>query len=122
RSAGARGGCWHQGIPGRARTSRRAWRSPKRTCGCHRATARRRAATIVVDRMNEQALEIQALLRSLVEQQTALLSAHAAAVRLQSILVERLLSPATSQSQTIGPALQVATARSADNGEPARAP
>src|SRR5437762_1001994 len=55
--------------------------------------------TIVVDCVSEATLEIQALLRSLIEQQTALLSAHAEAVRLQGVLVERLLGATSEPAQ-----------------------
>lgn len=49
--------------------------------------------------MSEPALDIQGLLRALVEQQTALLGAHAESMRLQRVLVERLL--ASDQTLTV---------------------
>ena len=49
--------------------------------------------------MSEPALDIQALLRALVEQQTALLGVQAESIRLQRVLVERLL--ASDQTLTV---------------------
>ena len=49
--------------------------------------------------MSEPALDMQGLLRALVEQQTALLGAHAESMRLQRVLVERLL--ASDQTLTV---------------------
>jgi hypothetical protein len=44
--------------------------------------------------VSEPTLELQGLLRALIEQQTALLSAHAESMRVQRVLVERLLGAA----------------------------
>jgi hypothetical protein len=51
--------------------------------------------------MNDPAADIQTLLRTLVEQQTALLSAHAESVRMQRLLVERLLGAATAPALSV---------------------
>jgi hypothetical protein len=57
--------------------------------------------------VSDLALDIQALLRALVEQQTALLGAHAESMRMQRVLVERLL--ASGQSLTVTAAVAQAT-------------
>ena len=55
--------------------------------------------------MSEPALEIQALLRALVEQQTALLGVHAESMRLQRMLVEQLLASGQTFTMTAEAAL-----------------
>src|SRR5438067_11110619 len=78
--------------------------------------------TIVVDCVSEATLEIQALLRSLIEQQTALLSAHAEAVSLQGVLVERLLGATQAQAESVEPTPLAASASSRAMGEASTAP
>jgi hypothetical protein len=50
--------------------------------------------------MSEPGLDIQALLRALVEPQTALLGVHAESMRLQRVLVERLLASGQTFTMT----------------------
>ena len=63
---------------------------PESDRGRRRAATRRRSPAVIVDRVTGSA-DIQAMLRTLVEQQTAFLNAQAESMRLQRVLVERLL-------------------------------
>jgi len=72
--------------------------------------------------VSDATLEIQALLRSLIEQQTALLSVHAEAVRLQGVLVARLLGATPAQAESVEPTRLAASANSPATGEASAAP
>jgi hypothetical protein len=67
--------------------------------------------------MNEPTLDIQGLLRALVEQQTALLGVHAESMRLQRVLVERLLASGSAQTVTADAAQTIVAQTPHDSSE-----
>ena len=67
--------------------------------------------------MSEPALDIQGLLRALVEQQTALLGVHAENMRLQRVLVERLLASDQTLTMTVDAAQTIAAQTPHDSSD-----
>jgi hypothetical protein len=67
--------------------------------------------------MSEPALDIHGLLHALIEQQTALLGVHAESMRLQRVLVERLLASDQTLTMTVAAARTIAARTPHDSSE-----